>query len=112
MMVMNKEGMKTAKKPALEDVQKGVQEALTAKETLQLAKQGISYIKEEKEETHTNISISLPSSLNEKVEDIVIQLKRQGVTKYDAVTKKDRKISKSSWIIEAIQEKMRRDALL
>ncbi|OAH62342.1 hypothetical protein AWH49_10280 [Domibacillus aminovorans] len=107
-MVMNKEGMKTAKKPAFEDVQK----ALTAKETLQLAKQGISSIKEEKEETHTNISISLPSSLNEKVEDIVIQLKRQGVTKYDAVTKKDRKISKSSWIIEAIQEKMRRDALL
>lgn len=56
-------------------------------------------------------SFTILSSLSEKLEEHVYNQKKQGVTKYDVLKKKDRKVSVSSWITEAIEEKLKREGV-
>lgn len=67
-------------------------------------------IKEDKETTVIK-SFTTLSSLSEKLEEHVYNQKKHGVTKYDVLKQKDRKVSVSSWITEAIEEKLKREGV-
>ncbi|MBZ9534515.1 hypothetical protein HUN92_03745 [Bacillus firmus] len=93
-----------------------VSPTMTPSEVVKMAKlheEGI--LEKPKKESEKDITVvksfTILSSLSEKLEEHVYNQKKQGVTKYDVLKKKDRKVSVSSWITEAIEEKLKREVV-
>ncbi len=68
--------------------------------------------KEELQDIFTRLTMTLPESINRPLEDYINTQKRKGVKKFDIIYKKDRKISKSSYMVEALINQMKRDGII
>lgn len=106
---------KDSKKHSTIDAKVEVKKVPTAKETMMMQptvqEEFYSIIETENTDTYYKFSISIPKKMHDKVEDFVLREKKLGVTMIDPIHKLERKISKSSWIAEAIEEKIKRDGI-
>lgn len=92
-----------------------VSPTMTPSEIVKNAKLQEGRLEKPKKESEKEITVvksfTILSSLSERLEEHVYNQKKQGVTKYDVLKKKDRKVSVSSWITEAIEEKLKREGV-
>jgi len=84
-------------------------------EALKLAKRmknGMKTAEENEQDIFTRLTMTLPKSINGPLEDYINAQKRKGIKKVDIIYKKDRKISKSSYMVEALINQMKRDGII
>lgn len=90
-------------------------ETTNTSEALKLAKRmknGMEITEEIEQDIFTRLTMTLPESINRPLEDYINIQKRKGIKKFDIIYKKDRKISKSSYMVEALINQMKRDGII